>query len=760
LKKTKTVKPDKAISYRIEKKPPRMVTGTFVGSAKGFGFVELETPGADDLFIPPHFVCGALHGDTVEVKTETDTRSEMVRNEAKKRNGASHRVTEESHSNEDQRKIGRITRIIERGTFIGTYFTKGAQGYVRPMETRIPYCFSVPPKSKGRFGLADGHRVVFSVDKRERPEDMTRNRGAIAPYNQAPAFITDVLGHMNDPGVDVLTLVRQAGIPYEWPQDVIKAAAGMPTEIDMLNVTAKVPTEVGIKEVSGTFGERGDSARLKAKPLAGIPPLPERIDLPESALPPRSDLSGSTPFFRFDLRDWRICTIDGDDTKDIDDAISLTMTDEGYYKLGVHIADVTHYVTEGSPLDREALRRGTSVYLADRVILMLPHSLSSGICSLFPEVDRLAVSCVMTVDEAGNVLDYEINETVINSKRRWTYDDVEKLLTNADEGSKLDDGDVSWLPMFQSLDRLRGILYEKRRTRGALDFNLPEAKIRVDKNGRPISIEPYMHNRATGIIEECMILCNETVAAHCLKKKIPFVYRTHEPPNAVKLAQLNITAQNYGVKIPALAAKPKALQKVLTAVADSPAAYAIQSAILRALPQAHYSPDNPTHYGLASESYCHFTSPIRRYADLQAHRILKNILNGKPLQSASYFKQKLPAVCVQASRTEREAETLEREVTQLKKVQFMQGYEGETFTGIVSGITAWGVYVMLPSTIEGMVPIESIKKSGLRYDKDRKCYVSKRNRQALALGTKVEVRLVSTDVEERRITFKLVAPDT
>lgn len=647
------------------------VLGTFIGSSKGFGFV--STPGADDIFIPPHFVNGALHGDEVEVKPEADSKLRKVTD------------------NEHPKQLGRIIQIIKRGVYVGTYFTEGTQGYVKPLETKIPYIFSVPPKSKNRFGLGDGHRVVFSVDKRYKPEnDLTL------------VFITDVLGHKNDPGVDVLTLVKQAGIPYEWPPEVTQAAAEVPTEIN----------------------------------------------------------DYATNDMRLDLRHLCVCTIDGEDTKDIDDAISLSMTDEGLFLLGVHIADVTHYVSENSPIDVEALRRGTSVYLADRVIPMLPHSLSSGICSLFPNVDRLALSCLMTVDEKGHVLDYKIEKTIINSKRRFSYNEVETLLTVMDELNVMDENSRTpdeWLPVFQNLNRLRDILYKKRHVRGALDFDIPEAKIRVDENGAPVSIEPYPRNHATGIIEECMILCNETIAQHCLKQKIPFVYRTHEPPNAIKLTQLNQTASNYGIKIPPLAANPKVLQKILTTIAKTPAAYAVSNAVLRALPQAHYTTDNPKHYGLASEAYCHFTSPIRRYADLKAHRILKNFLqgNGKAALPVSHFKQILPAVCTQASRTEREAEALERDVTQLKKVQFMQGYEGETFTGFVSGITPWGVYIMLPSTIEGMVPVESIKKSGLRYEKDRNCYVSKRNHPALVLGTEVTVRLVSTDLDERKITFRL-----
>jgi len=683
LNKKKTAKPKPAVKKTVAKKATakkavaapkinELVKGKFVGTAKGFGFVVFEEKGADDIFIPPHFTCGALHGDEVEVQLTIDRPRSA---------NASIRGRERSHDVEDEHKqLGRITQILRRDTYVGTYYTEGAQGYVRPLEGKIPYTFAVPPKSKTRFALADGHRIVFSVDKKSKPENELTS-----------AFVTEVLGHMNDPGVDVLTLVRQAGIPYEWPEDVTAAANAMPTEVD-------------------------ESAKAN----------------------------------RLDLRNDFICTIDGDDTKDIDDAISLTTTAEGGFKLGVHIADVTHYVTEGAPLDREALRRGTSVYLADRVIPMLPHSLSSGICSLFPNVDRLTLSCLMTVDKAGNVTDYEIRESLINSKRRWTYNDVEMLLETEQPPTAEDDEALTlWLPFFQNLDRLRAILWDKRRKRGALDFDLPEAKIRVNEEGRPISIEPYARNRATAIIEECMILCNETIATYALDKKIPFAFRTHEPPDAVKLSRLKQVAANYGVKIPATASKPKALQKVLATVAETPGAYAISGAVLRALPQALYTADNPSHYGLASDAYCHFTSPIRRYADLQIHRILKS-------DAPKSFKGALPVVCGQASRTERTAEALEREVSQLKKVQFMEDYIGETFGGMVSGITAWGVYVMLPSTIEGMVPIETLKKSGLRYDKDKKCYVSQRNKTALALGTKVTVRLVDADTEERKLTFKLV----
>ena len=674
------------------------------------------------MFIPPHFVLGALHGDIVEVMPEIDTRavaalhSERTAHGKNKRGKNARGKTPPARVQEpqtEQRQLGRITQIIKRGAYLGTFFTEGAQGYVKSTETKIPYVFAVPPKSRNRFLLADGHRVLFSVDKKSRPED-----------GMTAALVTEVLGHKHDPGVDVLTLVRQSGIPYEWPQDVIDA-------------TVNVPTEVSVDVLQQDDTTDGDNAL------------------------PRHDFSN-----RRDLRDWQICTIDGDDTKDIDDAISLEITADGHYKLGVHIADVGHYVAAASPIDHEALRRGTSVYLADRVIPMLPHALSSGVCSLFADVDRLALSCVMTIDDTGSVLEYEIFESIIRSSKRWTYNEVEAMLAQGEQPLEDDSTNeginptaapaTPWMQLFTHLDKLRAILWKKRRKRGALDFDLPEAKIRVDESGRPISIEPHSRNRATAIIEECMIACNETVATHCLTQKLPAVFRTHEPPNAVKLAQLTRTAMNYGIKIPKLANKPKALQKVLDAIADTPAAYAVSGAVLRALPQAHYTSDNPTHYGLASEAYGHFTSPIRRYADLQLHRIIKaSLITDADARKIAIkaAKANLDDICAQASRTEREAEALEREVTQLKKVQFMQGYEGETFDGIVSGITAWGVYVMLPSTVEGLVPIDTIKKTGLKYDKERKCFVSKRGREALMPGTELTVRLISADEDERKITF-------
>jgi ribonuclease R len=459
---------------------------------------------------------------------------------------------------------------------------------------------------------------------------------------------------------------------------------------------------------------------------------------------------------RLDLRNELIFTIDGDDTKDIDDGISFAVNGDGSIKLGVHIADVSHYVKELSALDESALSRGTSVYLADRVIPMLPHKLSSGICSLFPNVDRLTLSCVMTVNSQGHVTDYEILKSVINSKKRWTYNEVQNIL----DGEEIES---DWRKIFTEMNNLREILRKKREAKGALDFNLPEAKIRVDETGKPISVELYPRNNATGIIEEFMILCNETVAAHFLAREIPFVYRTHEAPGADKLAKLSDITQHLGYTIPKSANSPVALQRLLEKTANTSAAQAIATAVLHSLPQARYTPNDPTHYGLASQAYCHFTSPIRRYADLQIHRIIKAWLSS---ESLNRFNEILPAVCAQCSQTERAAEALEREVEQLKKVQFMASQTEDIFSATVSGVTPRGVYVMLANTIEGIIPFETLRGNKFVFDKEKFLYIRKgqkksKNKQAdiiLRHGDKINVRFVQALEDERKIIFAPANP--
>jgi len=641
ITKTKQSKPTKQLE----------IQGQFIGNRRGFGFV--AQPGGEDIFIPANNTGGALHGDFVMCRlSPLPDRQD----------------TNETENSDTPRQIGHVRQIVRRGTFVGTFYTDGQQGFVRPLDSKIPYIFPVPPKTRARFGLADGHRIVFSVDKRLDP-------------GIADCFVTEILGHMHDPGVDVLSLVHQFGVPYEFPHEVMTQAATLPDEVQPDEITD-----------------------------------------------------------RRDLRDIQIFTIDGDDTKDIDDAISFEAHADGF-RLGVHIADVAHYVRADSALDREALRRGTSIYLADRVIPMLPHRLSSGICSLFPDVNRLTNSCLMEVDKSGHVFSHEIVPSVIKSCRRFTYNEVQSILDTDDAHE--------WRALFLQMDNLREILWEKRMERGAIDFNFSETKIRVDADGRPISVEAYPRTHATGIIEECMIMCNETIAAHHLAREIPFVYRGHDKPDAAKLAQLALIAKPLGFSMGRGAGS---LQWLLKASEDTPSAYVIAQAALRSLPQARYTPDIPTHFGLASEAYTHFTSPIRRYGDLQVHRIIKS-------KSPAYFSAILPEVCAQASATERTAEALEREVAQLKKVQFMQGREGQEYNTIVSGITAWGAFVMLENTIEGLVPMEHLKRFGFVFNKDNVRYENKKRRETLAIGDKRRVRLMRVLEDEMRLVFGLVEKD-
>ncbi|MCL2357555.1 MAG: VacB/RNase II family 3'-5' exoribonuclease [Defluviitaleaceae bacterium] len=700
------------------------ITGKFIGNERGFGFVIREV--GEDIFIPPHQTNGALNGDDVICVLRT------------------HELKRKFQDTPGRERVsGKIIEVTRRAPMLGTFFFEGAQGFVRPTDKKNSYVFSVPMKTIAKFSLADGHRVVFSINKRARPDEQPE-----------PCFVTEILGHVNDPGVDVLTLIYEAGVSFEFPEEV---------------KNEKIPSEIAPEDLHG----------------------------------------------RRDLRAENIFTIDGDDTKDIDDAISFEKTADGF-RLGVHIADVAHYVRAGTAIDAAAFLRGTSIYLADRVIPMLPHALSSGICSLFPGVDRLTLSCLMTVDTDGNVTDYEITPSIIHSKRRFTYNEVQEILDGGDD------------PVLNSMDELRGILREKREKRGALDFDLPEAKIRADENGRVIAIEPVLRNNATGIIEEFMILCNETIAAHYFAQKTPFVYRTHEEPSKEKLAALaaqlpaasqvrnkrrerTSEAENNPprIKIPKRI-NASALQSILDAVKDTPAAYTVSSAILRALPQAAYTCTNPTHFGLASEAYCHFTSPIRRYADLQVHRIIKDsagaspprpsrayVLAGRPAaspgvmphelfeksstktqetaqsavsdergvqgnvsESSPEVLENLSKICAQCSRTERIAEQLERDVTELKKVQFMADKEGRVFDAIVSGITSWGIFVMLENTAEGLIPAPHLAKHQYKFNKESNVYEAKRRKgektgKVLRSGSAIKVRLIRANEDERRLIFKI-----
>ena len=469
--------------------------------------------------------------------------------------------------------------------------------------------------------------------------------------------VKEVLGQKGDKGLDILTIIKKYGLPEEFPPKVQAFTAG-------------IDEEIPLKEYKR----------------------------------------------RKDLRDVRMVTIDGEDAKDLDDAVSIERLDNGRYRLGVHIADVSHYVREKNPLDKEALKRGTSVYLIDRVIPMLPKKLSNGICSLNPKVDRLTLSCIMVIDGSGKVLDHEIVESVIRTNERMTYTDVTKILKDNDpELSKRYD---YLLDDFKAMEELCNILYKKRTKRGAIDFEFEESKIILNEFGKPIDIKPYEREIANRIIEEFMLVCNETVAEHMFWSHLPFVYRIHEDPDEEKLEKFREFIYNLGYIVKWNGeVKPRNLQEILEKVRGKKEETVVSTLLLRSMMRAKYSPECVGHFGLAAKYYCHFTSPIRRYPDLQIHRIIKEFINGKIDDDRS---KKLTALVDYAARQSSETENIateaEREVDDLKKAEYMLDRIGEEFEGIVSSVTSFGMFVELPNTIEGLIHITALDDDYYIYD--------------------------------------------
>lgn len=509
--------------------------------------------------------------------------------------------------------------------------------------------------------------------------------------------IKEILGKKGDKGLDILTIIKKYGLPEEFPQKVLNYAEGIPEEID-----------------------EEEYRRRK------------------------------------DLREVRMVTIDGEDAKDLDDAVSITRLDGGKYRLGVHIADVSHYVREKNPLDKEALKRGTSVYLIDRVIPMLPKKLSNGICSLNPKVDRLALSCFMTIDSKGNVLEHEIVESVIRTNERMTYTDITKILEENDP--ELMEKYDYLVDDFRAMEELCKILNARRMRRGAVDFDFEESKIILDENGKPIEIKPYERGIANRIIEEFMLVCNETIAEHMFNQQIPFVYRIHEEPDEEKLAKFREFVYNLGYKMKGgEETEPKDLQEILNAVEGKKEEKVVSTLLLRSMMQAKYSPQCVGHFGLAAKYYCHFTSPIRRYPDLQIHRIIKEYLNGR--LSESRQKKLIDIVEVaarQSSEMERVAQDAEREVDDLKKAEYMQERIGEEFQGIISSVTSFGLFVELPNTIEGLVHVTSLDDDYYIYDEDHLCLIGESSKKVYRLGDEVRVRCSKVDIDNREIYFDLV----
>ena len=510
-------------------------------------------------------------------------------------------------------------------------------------------------------------------------------------------IVKEVLGKKGDRGLDILTIIKKYGLPEEFPDKV-------------LNYAENIEEEIPEKEYAR----------------------------------------------RVDLRNLRMVTIDGEDAKDLDDAVSIERLDNGKFRLGVHIADVSHYVKEKNPLDREALKRGTSVYLIDRVIPMLPKKLSNGICSLNPKVDRLALSCFMIIDSKGKVIQHEIEETVIKTSERMTYTDVTKILENNDE--ELIKRYDYLVDDFKAMEELCNILRTKRMRRGAIDFNFEESKIILNDLGKPIDIRPYDRAIANRIIEEFMLVCNETIAEHMYWTNLPFVYRIHEEPDEEKLEKFKEFIYNLGYVVRwGQETHPRALQDILDKVKGKKEETVVSTLLLRSMMQAKYSPECVGHFGLAAKYYCHFTSPIRRYPDLQIHRIIKEQINGKIDEKRSARLSNIVEIASkQSSEMERLAQEAEREVDDLKKAEYMQERIGEEFSGIISSVTSFGLFAELPNTIEGLIHITALDDDYYIYDEAHLCLIGERTKKVYRLGDEVKVRCTRVDIDNREIYFDLV----
>jgi ribonuclease R len=513
----------------------------------------------------------------------------------------------------------------------------------------------------------------------------------------AEGRVIEIIGNKGEPGTDILSIIKSYNLSETFPDDVMQQAEN----------TSERVTEDMIKG-------------------------------------------------RTDLRQLRMVTIDGEDAKDLDDAVSLEILPNGNYRLGVHIADVSHYVTEGSPLDKEALKRGTSVYLVDRVIPMLPRNLSNGICSLNPRVDRLSFTVMIEIDSHGKTVSHDIFDSVINIDERMTYKNVHKILVHKD--AELMQKYDYLVDDFKKMEELALILRAKRFSRGAIDFDFDEAKIILDDQGKPIEVRRYETTIANKIIEEFMLVCNETVAEHFFWANSPFVYRVHEDPDIEKIEAFNEFVHNFGFSLKGVnKIHPKAFQDLLEKVKGTKEERIISTVMLRSMQKARYSNINNSHFGLAAKYYSHFTSPIRRYPDLIIHRIMKEQIKGRMSETReNYLNSKLPEITKQCSDRERGAEEAERETEDLKKVEYMKQHEGETFKAIISNVTSFGMFVELDNTIEGLIHMSNMEDDYYIFNEKQYCLIGERTRKIYRIGEDIEVKLIKADLASRKMDFTIV----
>lgn len=639
-----------------------LVLGRMQMHSKGFAFLIPEEDGQDDIFINPSDLNSAMNGDKVLVRREKPSFA-------------------------GERAEGVVLRILERAVaeVVGTYEASHNFGFVIADDKRIPHDIFIP-KSKAN-GAMDGHKVIARITK--YPEE----------WRSAEAEIIKILGHKNDPGVDILSIIYKHGMTIDFPEEVLQQAA-------------ETPDEISPEELEG----------------------------------------------RVDRRDEQIVTIDGADAKDLDDAVTVKQLDNGNYRLGVYISDVSYYVEKDSPIDIEAYARGTSVYLVDRVIPMIPHRLSNGICSLNPNADRLTIGCEMEINPHGEVVNHEVFPSVIRSKERMTYSDVNKILVDKDE--ELREKYAELVPMFEQMEKLAAILRKKRKDRGAIDFDFKEAQVLVDEDGKATDVVIRERSVAERLIEEFMLAANETIAEHFHWMDVPFIHRIHEEPDEGKLESFFEFLASLGIAVKGTANEvhPRALQKVLEQIKDEPEEMIVSKLMLRSMKQAKYASQSVGHFGLATQFYTHFTAPIRRYPDLIVHRLIRTYLFNQDMDknTLSYWRENLPDIAKHTSEMERRAVDAERETDDLKKAEFMLDKIGEEFDGIISSVTNFGMFVELENTVEGLIHVSYLVDDYYHYDDRSHALIGEHTATIYRVGDEVKVRVVQVNMEERAIDFELV----
>lgn len=648
-----------------------LVEGTFRANERGFGFVTID-PEEDDIYIPKEYTNFAMNGDIVSVD-----------------------IVQTSDPFSDRGAEGKVVEIKKRainqivGEFVAYNEEEIAEydlyGYVIPKDKKIN-TLTVNIAAEG-IKPVDGSIVITEIThypEREYPKSLE-------------GLVKKIVGHKNDPGMDIMSIIVAHGIPIAFPDEVIEAAD-------------QVPDAISVSDIEG----------------------------------------------RRDLRDQVIVTIDGEDAKDLDDAVTVKKLTNGNYFLGVHIADVSYYVTEGSPLDLEAYERGTSVYLTDRVVPMIPQRLSNGICSLNPKVPRLTMSCEMEITTDGHVIKHEIFPSVIQTTERMTYTAVNEILE--DENDETIAKYQALVPMFKEMGELHHILESMRERRGGISFEDREARVLVDAEGHPEEI--LLRSRGTGerLIESFMLAANETVAKHYHDLNVPFLYRIHEQPKEEKMQRFFDFAAVFGILVKGTKTDitPKDLQNVLKQVNERPEEPVINTMLLRSMQQARYSEDNYGHYGLAAEFYTHFTSPIRRYPDLIVHRLIRNYSEGHSETMKGKWSIHLPDIADHSSKMERRAVEAEREVDAMKKAEFMADKIGEEYDGIISSVTKFGLFIELPNTIEGLIHVNSLKQDYFHFIENHMALVGERTGMTLKIGQKVRIKVEKADPETREIDFELL----